>query len=76
MAKDDGIRDDVRGGVSGGSSAITGGAVAIQSPLLEGLRPECEAVMRALFCRVDRYVSAGLFPRSFVEDPLVQERAA
>lgn len=23
-------------------------------PLLEGLRPECEAVMRALFCRVDR----------------------
>lgn len=29
-------------------------AVAVESPLLEGLRPECEAVMRALFCRVDR----------------------
>lgn len=29
-----------------------------QSPLLEGLRPECEAVMRALFCRVDRCVGA------------------
>lgn len=27
-----------------------------KTELLEGLRPECEAVMRALFCRVDRYV--------------------
>lgn len=35
-------------------------AVAMQRPLLEGLRPECEAVMRALFCRVDRCV--GLPP--------------
>lgn len=32
--------------------------VSQAQPLLEGLRPECEAVMRALFCRVDRYLIA------------------
>ncbi|CAM9099505.1 unnamed protein product [Hapterophycus canaliculatus] len=53
-ATGDGIVDGVHGGVGGVSKGATGGAVAIQSPLLEGLRPECEAVMRALFCRVDR----------------------
>lgn len=45
---------------SGGGGNVTGvggaaaAAAGMQCPLLEGLRPECEAVMRALFCRVDR----------------------
>lgn len=51
------------GGADGGDGARGGGrggaaVAATQPPLLEGLRPECEAVMRALFCRVDRCVGA------------------
>ena len=38
---------------AGGGMMRRGQAVG---DLLEGLRPECEAVMRALFCRVDRCV--------------------
>ncbi|CAM9321865.1 unnamed protein product [Scytosiphon promiscuus] len=53
-AKGVGIRGEVHGEICGGPSEAWGGAMAIQAPLLEGLRPECEAVMRALFCRVDR----------------------
>lgn len=42
----------------GGSAGEGGFGVYPLSYLLEGLRPECEAVMRALFCRVDRWVAA------------------
>lgn len=41
---------DPRNGSLGPADWRSGGRGA----LLEGLRPECEAVMRALFCRVDR----------------------
>lgn len=49
------IQSEIGGGGGGGGDEVEmGRAAAMQYPLLEGLRPECEAVMRALFCRVDR----------------------
>ncbi|CAN0562068.1 unnamed protein product, partial [Ectocarpus sp. 12 AP-2014] len=40
---------------------------ATQPPLLEGLRPECEAVMRALFCRVDRLGTGAVRARRLLD---------
>lgn len=50
------------GGACRGDSGVE---PAISPPLLDGLRPECEAVMRALFCRVDRYVRIFALIRPF-----------
>ncbi|CAN0183705.1 unnamed protein product [Ectocarpus sp. 12 AP-2014] len=60
------------GGVDGGDEAWGGGrksaaVAATQPPLLEGLRPECEAVMRALFCRVDRLGTGAVRARRLLD---------
>eukprot|EP00903_Cladosiphon_okamuranus_P007182 g6974.t1 len=58
---------DGGGGGGGGNKVEVGRAATMQCPLLEGLRPECEAVMRALFCRVDRLGTGAVRARRLLE---------